>query len=105
MLLSFQLKEPECPYLDGEDRKMTLHIEWMDSHLLINPNYTSLDDVTRLHKHQMSREILALQAENYALEKQLYSYQQSLAKTSSLPTRSNSRANSCEQQNSTLNRM
>lgn len=29
------------------------------------------------------REILALQAENYALEKQLYSYQQSIAKTNS----------------------
>ncbi|XP_035829390.1 uncharacterized protein LOC101859992 [Aplysia californica] len=92
-----ELKEPECPYMDTDDRKLTLHIEWLDSHLLINPNYTNLDDVGRLHKHQMSREILALQAENYALEKQLYSYQQSLAKTSAKDgpsSRNTSRANS-----------
>ncbi|KAI8790088.1 hypothetical protein BgiBS90_008012 [Biomphalaria glabrata] len=74
------MKNPDCPFLELDDHKLTVHIEWMDSHLLACPNYTNIDDVTRLHKHQMSREILALQAENYALEKQLHSYQQSLAK-------------------------
>ncbi|CAL1532756.1 unnamed protein product [Lymnaea stagnalis] len=96
-----ELKEPECPLLEADEHKLTIHIEWMDSHLLVSPNYTNLDDVTRLHKHQMSREILALQAENYALEKQLYSYQQSLAKNSAKEpsSRNTSRANSYDATN------
>ncbi|XP_046560241.1 uncharacterized protein LOC124269279 [Haliotis rubra] len=78
-----ELTDPDSNLLDPEDRKLTVHIDWIDSHLLVLPNYNSLDDVTRLHKQQMWREIMALQAENYALEKQLYSYQQSIAKTNS----------------------
>ncbi|XP_064641017.1 uncharacterized protein LOC135495924 [Lineus longissimus] len=73
---------PECFYLEKGKRKLTLQIEWLDSHLLLHDAYHRLDDITRLHKHQMKRELLALQAENYALEKQLHSYQQSIAKTS-----------------------
>ncbi|XP_021373518.1 uncharacterized protein LOC110463337 [Mizuhopecten yessoensis] len=76
-----ELSDPESDFLSSEDQTLTVHIEWIDSHLLISPNFHSLDDATRLHKHQMMREILALQAENYALEKQVYSYQQSIART------------------------
>ncbi|KAK6178586.1 hypothetical protein SNE40_013341 [Patella caerulea] len=85
-----ELSDPENDYVDPNDRKLTIYIHWIDSHLLVFPNYSTIDDVTRLHKHQMGREIMALQAENYALEKQLYSYQQSIAKTNALKTRQNS---------------
>ncbi|CAI9716618.1 XP_029657756.2uncharacterized protein LOC115231992 isoform X2 [Octopus vulgaris] len=68
-------------YQPNEERKLTVHIEWIGSCLLVRPTYHTIDDVSRVHKHQMLREIMALQAENYALEKQLYSYQQSIAKT------------------------
>ncbi|XP_076449491.1 uncharacterized protein LOC143285925 [Babylonia areolata] len=78
-----KVTDPDSIYVDPEDRKMSVYVEWQESHLLILPNYNSQDDVTRLHKHQMTREIMALQAENYALEKQLYSYQQSIAKKDS----------------------
>eukprot|EP00105_Crassostrea_gigas_P011298 XP_011426896.1 PREDICTED: uncharacterized protein LOC105327916 [Crassostrea gigas] len=77
------LQNPRCEFLSADDQKVTVHIHWIDSHLLTTPTYHSLDDVSRLHKHQMMREILALQSENYALEKQLYSYQKSIARTHS----------------------
>ncbi|ESO95143.1 hypothetical protein LOTGIDRAFT_160907 [Lottia gigantea] len=85
-----ELSDPDNEFIDLNDKKLTIYIQWIQSHLLVFPNYNNLDDVTRLHKHQMGREIMALQAENYALEKQLYSYQQSIAKTNSLKTRQNS---------------
>ncbi|XP_041376336.1 uncharacterized protein LOC121388875 [Gigantopelta aegis] len=78
-----ELVDPDSVYLDPEERKLTVQIDWVDSHLLVQPTYNSLDDVPRIHKQQMWREIMALQAENYALEKQLYSYQQSIARNHS----------------------
>ncbi|KAK3085279.1 hypothetical protein FSP39_000966 [Pinctada imbricata] len=77
-----ELQGAESEYLTQDDQRLLVHVEWIDSQLLVSPTYHSLDDVARVHKHQMMREILALQAENYALEKQLYSYQKSIAKTS-----------------------
>nr|KAG5709012.1 hypothetical protein BaRGS_004651 [Batillaria attramentaria] len=78
-----EVTDPDSVYVDPEDRRLAVYVEWLESHLLITPNYHSHDDVIRLHKHQMTREIMALQAENYALERQLYSYQQSIAKKDS----------------------
>ncbi|XP_076439295.1 uncharacterized protein LOC143278148 [Babylonia areolata] len=75
-----EVTDPHGIYLDPVDRKLTVYLEWQESHLMMTPHYCSRDDVTRLHKHQMTREIMALQAENYALEKQVYSYQQSMAR-------------------------
>ncbi|XP_065936490.1 uncharacterized protein [Magallana gigas] len=83
MHTNIPLQNPRCEFLSADDQKVTVHIHWIDSHLLTTPTYHSLDDVSRLHKHQMMREILALQSENYALEKQLYSYQKSIARTHS----------------------
>ncbi|KAJ8302844.1 hypothetical protein KUTeg_019240 [Tegillarca granosa] len=78
-----ELNDPESGYLSPDDQKLVVQLEWIDSQLLICPSYHSLDDVTRLHKQQMMREILALQAENEALEKQIHSYQVSISKTNS----------------------
>ncbi|KFM81654.1 hypothetical protein X975_07917, partial [Stegodyphus mimosarum] len=47
--------------------------------LLFSALYHKYDDVCRIHGHQMKREITALQLENYSLERQLLSYQKSLA--------------------------
>ena len=51
---SVQVTDPDSMYVDPEDRKMSVYIEWQESHLLITPNYNSQDDVVRLHKHQMT---------------------------------------------------
>ena len=49
-----QVTDPDSMYVDPEERKLSVYIEWQESHLLISPNYNSQDDVTRLHKHQMT---------------------------------------------------
>ncbi|XP_074646612.1 uncharacterized protein LOC141902682 [Tubulanus polymorphus] len=86
MLTNIPVKEvngPDGVYLEPGSQKLTIQVEWLDSHLLLYDGYHPFDDISRLHKHQMRREIMALQAENYALEKQVYSYQQSIAKKDS----------------------
>ncbi|KAK2141779.1 hypothetical protein LSH36_1042g00007 [Paralvinella palmiformis] len=75
------LQDADSVYLDPEFHRMTIQVEWLETHVLHHERYQRLDDINSKHKHQMLREIMALQAENYALEKQLYSYQVSIAKT------------------------
>ncbi|GBM85282.1 hypothetical protein AVEN_46219-1 [Araneus ventricosus] len=61
------------------NKSVTIEIEWLDSLLLFSAIYHKYDDIRRLHCHQMKREIMALQAENYSLERQLFSYQKSIS--------------------------
>ncbi|RWS26430.1 uncharacterized protein B4U80_08312, partial [Leptotrombidium deliense] len=68
-------------YLEMEGH-LTVHIEWVDSILLFNNLYHKYDDLARIHSHQMRREVTALQAENYSLERQLFSYQKSISMVS-----------------------
>ncbi|KAI0223483.1 hypothetical protein LSAT2_025325 [Lamellibrachia satsuma] len=63
-----------------KDGRLIVHLEWINSHLLYNEKYNRLDEVACRQKHQMMREIMALQAENYALEKQLHSYHLSMSR-------------------------
>ncbi|WAR12507.1 hypothetical protein MAR_026687 [Mya arenaria] len=77
-----ELQDDRCLFTEPGDQGITVHVEWVDSHLLATPNYHAFDDVDKLQKQQMKREILALQSENLVLEKQLHSYQMSLAKSS-----------------------
>ncbi|XP_026759061.1 uncharacterized protein LOC113518372 [Galleria mellonella] len=72
------VSRPGCPFLHpgGELR---VRLEWGDTYLLFQATYHVYDDLCRLQGHQMRREIAALQAENYSLERQLFSYQKSLA--------------------------
>ncbi|KAK3592532.1 hypothetical protein CHS0354_039879 [Potamilus streckersoni] len=88
-----ELGDPNCPFTDTEDQRITAHIEWVDSHLLSGPIYHAHDDVDKLHKHQMWRELLALQSENLALEKQLHSYQQSIAKANHMKSQEKNATN------------
>ncbi|GIY91233.1 uncharacterized protein CDAR_127091 [Caerostris darwini] len=62
-----------------EPKSVTIEIEWLDSLLLFSAIYHKYDDIRRLHCHQMKREIVALQEENYSLERQLFSYQKSIS--------------------------
>uniref|UniRef100_A0A8D8QVL2 MATH domain-containing protein n=1 Tax=Cacopsylla melanoneura TaxID=428564 RepID=A0A8D8QVL2_9HEMI len=73
-----ELKEPGCSFLTDKGQ-LRVQIEWEESYLLFQATYHKYDDVSRLHNTQMRREIQALQAENYSLERQLFSYQKSLA--------------------------
>ncbi|KAJ2948024.1 hypothetical protein O0L34_g9821 [Tuta absoluta] len=59
--------------------ELRVRLEWGDTYLLFQATYHVYDDLVRLHAHQMRREIAVLQAENYSLERQLFSYQKSLA--------------------------
>ncbi|XP_013418227.1 uncharacterized protein LOC106179232 [Lingula anatina] len=78
-----ELNDPDNIYLDENDHTLTVEIHWLMSHLLYQVEYGKTDDVHKVQRHQMSRELLALQAENYSLEKQLHSYQQAIAKKDS----------------------
>ncbi|XP_035207201.1 uncharacterized protein LOC118182039 [Stegodyphus dumicola] len=73
-----QVREMNSAYLENNTH-LTIHIEWLESMLLFSALYHKYDDVCRIHGHQMKREITALQLENYSLERQLLSYQKSLA--------------------------
>ncbi|XP_054710150.1 uncharacterized protein LOC129219863 [Uloborus diversus] len=73
-----QVREMNSAYLENNTH-LTVHIEWLESMLLFSALYHKYDDVCRIHGHQMKREITALQVENYSLERQLFSYQKSLA--------------------------
>ncbi|XKL64828.1 hypothetical protein PGB90_004914 [Kerria lacca] len=73
-----QLREPNCPFLTDKNQ-IRVQIEWEESYLLFQATYHKYDDVIRLHNQQMRKEITALQAENYSLERQLFSYQKSIA--------------------------
>ncbi|XP_046398446.1 uncharacterized protein LOC124165208 [Ischnura elegans] len=73
-----EMREPDCPYLT-EKGQVRVRVEWGECHLLFQATYHKYDDVSRIHNHQMRREISALQAENYSLERQLFSYQKSIA--------------------------
>ncbi|RWS03481.1 hypothetical protein B4U79_07028, partial [Dinothrombium tinctorium] len=68
-------------YLEMEGH-LTVHIEWVDSILLFNNLYHKYDDLPRIQGQQMRREVAALQAENYSLERQLFSYQKSISMVS-----------------------
>ncbi|XP_020289535.1 uncharacterized protein LOC109857542 isoform X2 [Pseudomyrmex gracilis] len=72
------VKENHCPYLTDKGQ-LLIRLEWNESHLLFQATYHKYDDVCRVHNQQMRREIMSLQAENYGLERQLFSYQKSLA--------------------------
>lgn len=67
-----------CQFLTDKGQ-LRIRLEWNESHLLFQATYHKYDDVCRVHNQQMRREIAALQAENYSLERQLFSYQKSLA--------------------------
>ncbi|XP_075976501.1 uncharacterized protein LOC142976810 isoform X2 [Anticarsia gemmatalis] len=71
------VSRPGCNLLHGGELRVRL--EWGDTYLLFQATYHVYDDLCRLHAHQMRREITVLQAENYSLERQLFSYQKSLA--------------------------
>lgn len=75
-----EVKENHCPFLTDKGQ-LRIRLEWNESHLLFQATYHKYDDVCRIHNQQMRREIASLQAENYSLEKQLFSYQKSLAYT------------------------
>ncbi|XP_076067742.1 uncharacterized protein LOC143040547 [Oratosquilla oratoria] len=78
--LQFLLQIKECSSTYLEDRKeITVQIEWVESLLLFQATYHKYDDVTRMHNFQMRREISALEAENYSLERQLISYHNSIS--------------------------
>lgn len=47
-----QLKSTRGGYLD-EDNKLTVHLEWRESHLLLQSNYSKYDDITRKQSYQM----------------------------------------------------
>nr|XP_046914060.1 UPF0746 protein DDB_G0281095-like [Dermatophagoides farinae] len=87
-------KIKESPKIYLENEKLTVHVEWCDSIMLFNHIYHKYDDITRIHGHQMRREILALSNENYSLEKQLISYQKTIGHTTT--SRSISKDNSSE---------
>ncbi|XP_077292856.1 uncharacterized protein LOC143915909 [Arctopsyche grandis] len=73
-----EIREPGCPYLTDKSQ-LRVQIEWDESYLLFQATYHKYDDVCRIHNFQMRREIATLQAENYSLERQLFSYQRSIA--------------------------
>ncbi|KAH9361994.1 hypothetical protein HPB48_014933 [Haemaphysalis longicornis] len=73
-----QIRESAGMYLDGAGN-LTVHVEWLDSQLLFGATYHKYDDIARTQCHQMKREIAALQAENYNLERQVFSYQKSIS--------------------------
>lgn len=75
-----EVKENHCPFLTDKGQ-LRIRLEWNESHLLFQATYHKYDDVCRIHNQQMRREISLLQAENYSLERQLFSYQKSLAYT------------------------
>lgn len=75
-----EVKENQCPFLTDKGQ-LRIRLEWNESHLLFQATYHKYDDVCRIHNEQMRREIVSLQTENYSLEKQLFSYQKSLAYT------------------------
>ncbi|XP_013183922.1 uncharacterized protein LOC106129796 [Amyelois transitella] len=77
-LLVEDISRPGCPFLHPGS-ELRVRLEWGDTYLLFQANYHVYDDLCRLQGHQMRREIAALQAENYSLERQLFSYQKSLA--------------------------
>ncbi|XP_014218644.1 uncharacterized protein LOC106646931 [Copidosoma floridanum] len=73
-----EVENEHCPFVT-EKGQIRVRIEWNESHLLFQATYHKYDDVCRVHNQQMRREIAALQAENYSLERQIFSYQKSLA--------------------------
>ena len=73
-----EVKDEHCPFLTDKGQ-IRIRLEWNESHLLFQATYHKYDDVCRVHNQQMRREIATLQAENYHLERELFSYQKSLA--------------------------
>lgn len=73
-----EVRESASMYLDGSG-SLTVHVEWLDSQLLFGSTYHKYDDIARTQCHQMKREMAALQAENYNLERQVFSYQKSIS--------------------------
>lgn len=72
-----ETKDERCSFMNkGQIR---VRIEWNECHMLFQATYHRYDDVCRIHNQQMRREIATLQDENYTLERQLFSYQKSLA--------------------------
>ncbi|KAJ9588800.1 hypothetical protein L9F63_017911 [Diploptera punctata] len=72
------MREAGCPFLTDKGQ-LRVQVEWGECYLLFQATYHKYDDVCRIHNYQMRREIGALQAENYSLERQLFSYQKSIA--------------------------
>ncbi|XP_076638028.1 uncharacterized protein LOC143350094 [Colletes latitarsis] len=73
-----EVKNNQCPFLTDKGQ-LRIRLEWNESHLLFQATYHKYDDVCRIHNQQMRREIATLQGENNTLERQLFSYQKSLA--------------------------
>ncbi|XP_046439487.1 uncharacterized protein LOC124190690 [Daphnia pulex] len=63
----------------NDKQQLRVQVEWDETLLLFQATYHKYDDVGRIHNYQMRKEISALQSENYSLERQLFSYQRSLA--------------------------
>ncbi|XP_063226998.1 uncharacterized protein LOC134533406 [Bacillus rossius redtenbacheri] len=83
-----ELREAGCPFLTDKGQ-LKVQVEWGECYLLFQSTYHKYDDVCRIHNYQMRKEIAALQAENYSLERQLFSYQKSIAFAHSRGTYSN----------------
>lgn len=77
-----EINDPCFRYLESNNQ-IIVQVEWIESLLLFQSTYHKYDDTSRAQNYQMKREINALQAENYSLERQLFSYQKSLAYASS----------------------
>ncbi|XP_043483201.1 uncharacterized protein LOC122511786 [Leptopilina heterotoma] len=73
-----EVKDEHCPFVTDKGQ-IRIRLEWNESHLLFQATYHKYDDVCRVHNQQMRREIATLQAENYHLERELFTYQKSLA--------------------------
>uniref|UniRef100_A0A914VUN9 Uncharacterized protein n=1 Tax=Plectus sambesii TaxID=2011161 RepID=A0A914VUN9_9BILA len=74
-----QILAPDSVWLNRQESRLTVEINWLASHLLVQPTYNAYDHVLRRHAVQLRREVEALQAENFSLEKDMHSYQQSIA--------------------------
>ncbi|XP_067948446.1 uncharacterized protein [Watersipora subatra] len=70
-------------YVYDHSNTMTVQVEWRDSLLLKDVEYTMTDNVIRAHKLQMFKEMSVLQKENLILEKQVHSYQTAIAQKDS----------------------
>lgn len=52
-IFTLQISNPASAILDRESR-MTVQIEWIETHLLYDDRYNRLDEVDSRHKYQMA---------------------------------------------------
>ncbi|GAB6033781.1 hypothetical protein CHUAL_013943 [Chamberlinius hualienensis] len=73
-----EINDPSYRFVETNNL-IVIQVEWIESLMLFQATYHKYDDTARVQNYQMKREINSLQAENYSLERQLFSYQKSLA--------------------------